>query len=206
MGPTNPRYGLIGLAASVLALNTIAFAAPNLRSSFPGRRVGGGTRGECTARIVAHLVPVSNVFGMATSGELALVQGPTANPVELTTRFKPQGGGAAVTRTIPASSAGFILIRGRSITAPTVWETSFDCASGGATQTDPLAFVATVSPPAVSLLLPQQETADAATQVALTSLSQRCGSTVPTASTLARFGLADLVTPQWPETLPVQCL
>ena len=202
----NQRHVLIVCCVPLMVASTISWAAANPRNTFPGRRVGGGTRGECTSRIVAHLVPVSNVFGMSTSGDLALVQGPTANPVALTTRFKPEAGGAAVSRTIPASSAGFTVIRGRSITAPTVWESSFDCAGGGATQADPLSFVSTVSPPAVSLLVPEQETADSATQVALTSLSQHCGSTVPTASTLASFGLADLITPQWPENLPVRCL
>ena len=34
----------------------------NIGLAFPGRRVGGGTRGECSARKIMHLVPESNII------------------------------------------------------------------------------------------------------------------------------------------------
>jgi hypothetical protein len=36
-------------------------------------------------------------------------------------------------------------------------------------------------------------------------LRQSCGATVPAAETLAQFGLADVVTAEWPQQLPVRC-
>ena len=195
-----------GLGVALGGLPLGASAQDNLRSSFPGRRVGGGTRGECSARILAHLVPDSSVFSPGNTSDLALVQGPTANPVSLTMTFKPESGGAPVNRTLSASPAALILVRGSAITAPTVWESGFDCAAGdtGAID-DPLAFVETASPPAVSLLVPTPDPSDAPIQKAIQSLSQSCGATVPAAATLAQFGLADVVTAEWPQQLPVRC-
>ena len=192
----------MSLAVSPLA----GLAQANLRNSFPGRRVGGGTRGECSARTLVHLVPDSSVFAPGSSGDLAHVQGPTANPVSLTMTFKPEAGGTSSSQMLPATSAGVTLVSRATISAPIIWESGLDCASAdAAASADPLSFVETASPPAVSLLLPTGEAGDVQVQKALQSLRQSCGATVPAAETLAQFGLADLVTAEWPQQLPVRC-
>ena len=194
----------ISVWASLSPLAGLAQA--DLRSSFPGRRVGGGTRGECSARTLVHLVPDSSVFAPGASGDLALVQGPTANPVSLTMTFKPEAGGVSTSQTLPASPAGVTLLRRSAIGAPTIWESGFDCASGdAAASADPLSFIETASPPAVSLLLSTPEASDTHVQKSLQALRQSCGGTVPAVETLAQFGLADVVTAEWPQQLPVRC-
>ena len=195
-----------GFGLTVGSIPSPAFAQANLRNSFPGRRVGGGTRGECSARTLVHLVPDSSFFAPGASGDLALGQGPTANPVSLTMTFKPEAGGASTSQTLPASSAGVTLISRSAIGAPTIWESGFDCASGdAAASADPLSFIETVSPPAVSLLLSTPEASDTQAQKSLKALRQSCGGLVPAAETLAQFGLADVVTAEWPQQLPVRC-
>ena len=196
----------LGLCMSLAVSPLPGLAQANLRNSFPGRRIGGGTRGECSARTLVHLVPDNSVFAPGSSGDLALVQGPTANPVSLTMTFKPQAGGQSSSQTLPASSAGVTLVRRGSISAPTIWESGFDCASAdAAANADPLSFIETASPPAVSLLLPTPEAGDVQVQKALQSLRKSCGATVPAAETLAQFRLADVVTSEWPQQLPVRC-
>ena len=196
----------LGLCVSLAVSPLAGLAQANLRNSFPGRRVGGGTRGECSARTLVHLVPDSSVFAPGSAGDLALVQGPTANPVSLTMTFKPEAGGVSSSQTLPASSAGVTLVRRTTISAPTIWESGFDCASGDAVASaDPLSFIETASPPAVSLLLSTAEASDTQVQKSLQTLRQSCGATVPAAETLAQFGLADVVTAEWPQQLPVRC-
>ena len=196
----------LGLVMSFAVSPLPGLAQANLRNSFPGRRIGGGTRGECSARTLVHLVPDSSVFAPGASGDLALVQGPTANPVSLTMTFKPEAGGASTSQTLPASSAGVTLVRRSAVSAPTIWESGFDCASGdAAASADPLSFIETASPPAVSLLLSTPEASDTQVQKSLQTLRQSCGGTVPAAETLAQFGLADVVTAEWPQQLPVRC-
>ncbi len=69
------------LAVAVLSFEaTASLAQTNLRSTFPGRRIGGGTRGECTARVLAHLVPRDSVFAPGPALSVALLEGPTPTP------------------------------------------------------------------------------------------------------------------------------
>lgn len=205
MAFNSSRIAVICLGALIAPIFSISQVEADPRSTFPGRRVGGGTRGECTARVLAHLVPPNSVFGLSAAGDIAMVHGPTANPVSLTLSLKPEAGGTGFSRSIPAAPAGITLMRVEPIAVPMVWESGFDCSSGSGAAADPLAFITTAAPPAVSLLLPSQEAADAAVQQALQALRRRCGSTVPTEATLTSFGLADLVTAQWPPQLPVRC-
>jgi hypothetical protein len=198
---------MTGFGLMVGSLPSPVFAQANLRSTFPGRRVGGGTRGECSARILAHLVPTNSVYSPGASGDLGLVQGPTANPVGLTMTFRPNvGEGVESSRALDASQVGLILVRRVGVGVPTIWESSFDCdADDQLSIADPLSFVESVSPPAISLLLPQSEPSDVSAQNALEDLRKNCGATVPAVATLAQFGLADLLTKDWPNQLPVRC-
>lgn len=180
-------------------------AQANLRSSFPGRRVGGGTRGECSARKLVHLVPESSVYAPGSSGLIGLLQGPSTSPVSLKVSFKPENGSKETTRTLPATPASVVLIAATPL-SPTVWESSFNCTSGEAGNgSDPMAFVQATSPPALSLLVLDVEPSDQPIQSALNTLQAQCGATVSTAQTMAKFGLSDLITDEWPKQLPVQC-
>ena len=200
LATTTAALVLLGFAGAVV------HAQANPRSTFPGRRVGGGTRGECSARTLVHLVPESSVFAPGASGTLGVVQGPTANPVSLSLSFKPEDGGAESKRTLSASPASLTLINSAGPSGPTVWESSFNCQAGGSGDgLDPLAFVQSSSPPALSLLVPDAEPSDQPVQAALKSLRAQCGGSVPSTQALAQFGLADLVTEDWPEQLPVRC-
>ena len=201
--------GLVILAGALLHLGTVprqARAQSNPRSTFPGRRVGGGTRGECSSRIVLHLVPESSVYAPATSADLAVVLGPAAQPAPLKLTFRAKTGELS-TRTLPPSSAGLTLLRIPPLRTVTEWESSYVCKSGGdvGASADPLNFIETSFPPALSLLLPSATASDSTVQTILRGLRASCGGSVPTLSTLAGFGLDDLVTEDWPVSLPVRC-
>ncbi|MCT0223676.1 hypothetical protein [Synechococcus sp. CS-1328] len=205
---------LLLLAASLLPE---VLAQSTLRSTFPGRRVGGGTRGECSARLVANLVPSTSVFAPGSSLQIGLLEGPTANPRPLRLSFRPlnSSGSADAARSsgsqrlLPASPAGVTLLALPALKVPTVWESAYQCEEGSAAPADdPLAFVQSESPPAVSLLVADNDSTpeDKPLQSALQQLRKSCGSTVPRAQVAKAFGLADVVTGEWPAQLPVRCL
>lgn len=187
----------------------VADAQASSRSTFPGRRVGGGTRGECTSRTLAHLVPTQSVYSPGNSQTLGLLVGPTKAPVSLTLLFKPESnakGGLSSRQTLPPTHAGVILVNVIPIKGPTIWESNFNCDSDtGSASSDPLAFVKSSSPPALSLLLPESSSEDQDVQSLLRRLRQRCGFTVPTVETLTQFELSDLITDSWPSELTVHC-
>jgi hypothetical protein len=150
----------------------------------------------------------SSVFSPGETGGLGLVQGPTAQPLPLQVSFRSQSEKSAArptVRTISAAPAAVVLFQNQAA-GPTIWESAFDCtATDGPALEDPLAFVQTASPPALSLLMSEAEDGDVRMQEGLAELRRQCGSDVPTQLTMARFGLADLVTPEWPSRLPVRC-
>ena len=218
-----PLLMAVGLLGPGLLPST-ARAQPDLRSTFPGRRVGGGTRGECNARLIVHLVPPSSVYAPGTPPLLGLLEGPTAQPRPLELRFRPESqpqsarGTAFSERLLPASGPALVLFTGPAAARPTVWESSYRCedASGGgspgdggtgdgSSNGDPLQFVASTSPPALSLLVADATPADTALQARLRQLRARCGGSISRPELAAAFGLGDLLDGAWPDQLPVRC-
>ena len=208
MGRVSVRSTFIPAVLAVVAcsgLGMMSDANANPRSTFPGCRVGGGCRGECSARTLVHLVPETSVFAPGASGLLGLIQGPSDSPVSLQVSLKPEDGSAESTRTLSAGPTSIVLFDVQ-ISRPTVWESSFNCVSGeDVDHSDPMAFVQSTSPPALSLLVLDVESNDQSVQSLLNDLRAKCGTSVSTAETLAHFGLSDLVTDDWLQQLPVRC-
>lgn len=209
-----PALALAVLCGGLCLEALPSLAQSNMRSVFPGRRIGGGTRGECTARTLAHLVPINSVFAPGSSRLVGLLEGPTANPSPLVLEFRPYDGGSGRTqptitgrRELPASPAGVTLFTLGSLDTAMVWESSYRCDGGvKPNPADPLQFVEAVSPPAISLLVGDATPADRAVQASLSRLKASCGQQVPRADVATAFGLDDVVTSDWPARLPVRCL
>lgn len=209
----HPDHRLLGfLAVAVLSFEaSSALAQANQRSAFPGRRIGGGTRGECSSRVLAHLVPGDSVFAPGSALTVALLEGPTANPRPLQVQFRPQGpggtaAGPAMKRELPPAPTGVTLLSLGSLKGSQVWESSFRCAEASEMpSSDPLSFVETVSPPALSLLVSDVTVKDRSFQAGLQKLKRLCGSQVAKAELAMTFGLEDVIGPNWPEQLPVRC-
>lgn len=206
------RIAPLLLGLTVLVQASAALAQPNLRSTFPGRRVGGGTRGECTARVLAHLVPGSSVYAPGAAGVIGVLEGPTANPrpLALSIRQVNASGSADAARNLqlqkelPASTAGVTLLS-LVLKGASVWESSYRCDEGSPDPSDPLGMVTSVAPPAVSLLLADVTPADAALQARLKQLRALCGKTVARDQLAADFDLRDVISADWPAQLPVRC-
>lgn len=184
---------------------------------FPLRREGGGTRGACAARLVAHLVPPDGHFDPGAGGILAVMEGEA--PRE-SLESKPNAKGMA---TQPPSAAPLVLrwpagewigparpvaslrlLRLAGVAPVGEWF-SFPACEGSA---DPLA------PPPSSELRPSPSgptpaavaarAADSRSRAALAELWRHCGGQVASQPLLAFWGFADLAD-QLPATLPVVC-
>lgn len=216
----NPRrrqrfLGALALASAlILGCPTVLEAQSNLRSSFPGRRIGGGTRGECSARFLANLVPASSVFAPGSSQLIGVLEGPTASPHPLQISFAPyrpdqpplSSGPGVSERLLPPAPASLSLILAPGLKEPTRWESTYRCPDGGGSGAGELDFVQSASPPAVSLLVPQADPSDLPFQAALKRLRQACGKSLPLTEIAAALNLADALGPDWPAQLPIRCL
>lgn len=165
--------------------------SPDRSRRFPLRREGGGTRGACASRLVAHLVPLEGRLDPGPLPILGVIEGESPEPAPLVLRWS---GGERIE---PARrGASLRLLRLGAPVAPGLWE-SFPACEGSA---EP------VAPPARSLLGPTPGTAaaDGAAREALGALWRRCGERVATAAVLVSWNYPHLAD-RLPTTLPVVC-
>ena len=189
--------------------------ADSLRGSFPGNRVGGGTRGECSARLIVHLVPESGRYDPSSAGSnlIGLLQGPSLNPTPLVITFRPfqaslqidQASQSLSTLRVKASKASLVLLDPGFDDKSMIWESAYECDQNG--DSGEFDFITSSSPPALSLLTKTSElrTGTLKTAELLKSWKSLCGNTIATNSVLNQFGLDDLLNQQWPNQLPVFC-
>ena len=204
------------LSAASLCLTTLLVSLPELqaapRNAFPGRRVGGGTRGECAARSIVHLVPSSSVFAPGDASVIALLEGPSSNPqpLEVVLRVASADGrsdaGAApmVQRVLPAATNRLVLLSLPSSQQALRWESSDRCGLGGG---DEFGFITASAPPALSLLLPGSgDREDQNLQQLLANLQDSCGGTAALQPLKTALQLGDeVINDSWPEHVTVQC-
>ena len=197
------------LAWLLITAPVASLAQSNLRNTFPGNRMGGGTRGECSARLVAHLVPANSVYAPGASGMIGILEGPTANPrpLQVVVKTDVQSSANAIQRDLPASGPGVTLLTIGAVQGAKLWESAYRCdqsqASGSGLGLD---FVDSASPPAKSMLVADVQSSDQRVAASLQILKTSCGKAVPTATVAKAFGLEDAITAAWPQQLPVRCL
>ena len=190
------KHLFFALCATAL-LPSLGFAqTTDTRSQFPGRRIGGGTRGECTSRLVAHLVPPANIQEVAKGKpvRIALLEGPAAQTYPLLINLQ-----GLRSYQLEPMVAGVRLLTLPAIKTETRWESSFLCPGAVGVAGDPLGFITTASPPALSLIRPGQ-----GAESLLNRLGASCGSSIPTA-VISKFLGDDPLPGNWPEQLPVRC-
>jgi hypothetical protein len=106
-----------------------------IRNSFPGRRIGGGTRGECWTRLFAHLVPANSVYTPGSPPLIAVLEGPakTPRPVIIELRSVRANGlpdpnaKPVFQRTLLPEKEGVRLILLDKLTKPVSWTSSYSC-------------------------------------------------------------------------------
>jgi hypothetical protein len=197
------------LALLMISVPGASLAQSNLRNAFPGSRMGGGTRGECSARLVAHLVPANSVYAPGASGIIGILEGPTANPrpLQVVVKTEVQPSGNAFQRDLPATGPGVTLLTIGAVQGAKLWESAYRCdqsqVSGSGLGLD---FVESASPPAMSRLVSDVQSSDQRVAASLQILKTSCGKAVPTATVAKAFELEDAITAEWPQQLPVRCL
>jgi hypothetical protein len=109
-------------------------------------------------------------------------------------------------RVLPASPVSVTVLSLGPIQRPTVWESGFVCDQGAAGSADPLSFVETAAPPAVSLLLKDSTPADGPLQAKIKQIKSQCGSSLSRAEVAKAFDLEDVIDASWPAQIPVRCV
>ena len=203
-------FCFISISLSPLTVRIFASDVNDLRSQFPGRRVGGGTRGECSARYLAHIVNPDSIFSPGKSGLLAILQGPSTNPKDLITKFgiynlnKDTEHISEIRLNHPKPS--LFIIPSPKINSPISWSSSYDCQTIPTEDVGILNFIDDTSPPALSLLLNEPNDENLTLQNNIVKFSSSCSSTVKTDDVITAFSLQNTINKDdWPLTLDVKC-
>ena len=215
--PTRTLSGLVCLAiclhAAASLISVRGVYAQSIRSSFPGRRVGGGTRGECASRVVAHLVPPDSIY--SPGGErlslVGIIQAPSKSPSPLDISFRKLSSSGSASSTapniskikLPPANASVVLLSIPRIESPLIWESSYDCVQNDAA--GEFGFVSAGSPPAVSMLTVHPSALDLSIRSALIKLRQSCGQDASVTDLLRELSLDDQLSSLIPDVLPVLC-
>ena len=201
---------LLGLLSVGVWTSAAVQAAP--RNSFPGRRIGGGTRGECAARPIVHLVPASSVYAPGPKALIGWLEGPSLDPqpVEVTLHALAADGRVdpvappVLSKQVTAAANRLVLLSVPSGPRPLLWESSYRC--GPHKGEDEFGFISTSAPPARSRLVQQGGQDDQQLQQLLASLKASCGATSHLAPLKAALQLGDdLIDDSWPESVTVEC-
>ena len=214
------RHSCLGFSCLTLSLAglapTPAYAQLDIgiRNSFPGRRIGGGTRGECWSRLFTHLVPANSVHTLGTPPLIAVLEGPAKTPRPLVIELRavlanglPDPNGKLIyKRTLLPEPVGITVIMLAKLTQPASWTSAYFCPDSPAPSDEPLFFVTNGEPPPLTLLLlsnPSPE--DRKYWESLLLFYKACGKTFPRQEVKRLFSFSDLVSDDWPENLPVRC-
>ena len=209
----NGFFVIVLLQAFTLLLPSIG-QAQSSRSTFPGRRVGGGTRGECASRLIIHLVPKSSQYSVSSNGQdlIGLVQGPSAQPTGLKLTFRPlasngneeQSQKKNIAYSLEPNDASVVLFSPKlNKDQSFIWESSFNCRQPSIS--GEFDFVTAGSPPALSLLTTESDELNHDVSRTLKEWKNLCGGSIATLDVLKKFEILDLLSNDWPVRLPIYC-
>jgi len=181
----------------------------NLRNSFPGRRVGGGTRAICDSSAIVHLVPSNNVFSPGHSRRLALLKRKTIHSFLSISKFrkyttKGMTGEILMKKTLNGPS-GIYLIQAPYFKNHLIWESSLICPNSNENDTGLFGYDHSLPPPARTLLLREATNDDMYLADNIKWLTQFCNSSVDIKDFSRRFPLDDLSDSMIGSKLIVHC-
>ena len=188
----------------------------NIGSAFPGRRLGGGTRGECSARKIMHLVPDNNILFHNSEGQIALIIGPSSSPKDVKIAFKPysspdgnfNGPSPEIDELfISNSSEKIILLNIPKKKFPFTWESAFECSDDNEESFDGFGFdfIQDNSPPAISLIAPESLQKKNNSEDKILWLSKYCGKNISQNELNKKFKINELFDENWVEEISVDC-
>ena len=188
----------------------------NIGSAFPGRRLGGGTRGECSARKIMHLVPDNNILFHNSDGQIALIIGPSSSPKDVKIAFKPysspdgnfNGPSPEIDELfISNSSEKIILLNIPKKKFPFTWESAFECSDDNEESFDGFGFdfIQDYSPPAISLIAPESLQKKNNSEDKILWLSKYCGKNISQNELNKKFQINELFDENWSEEIYVDC-
>ncbi len=145
------------------------------RSTFPTSRMGGGTRGECSSRLIIHIVPMANKYSPDKNGLLAIYLGKTKEAKPLTVEMINKSR-AKQKLIFEPTEESLLIFKTQSIANNTLWKSYFNCAENQSENM--LNFISNVSNPVTTLISSESNLENKKYQTFINRAFNNCGTTI----------------------------
>ena len=151
-------------------------------------------------------------FLLGSSSLIAVLEGPSANPMPLEVILRPASDDGLATpgvspllqRSLGAAVNRLVILRVPAASGPLLWESSYQC--GQDEGADEFGFITASAPPALTLLLPGADSEAESFQQQLVSFQAACGNSTAVAPLRQAFDFGDeVIDESWPQDVTVQC-
>ncbi len=178
----------------------------DINDAFPGRRVGGGTRGECSARFLVNLVNKDNALHIKNFEPIAFLVGKSSNSNAIDVTFRNVKNSTVNNINIPSTDSEIILLKSPDIRVDYLLEAKPLC-NEVFLDSDPFSIASSVNPPTRSHLIIKNRPKDREIKQALTLMENLCNSTIKTNRIISIWDLDSRLVEKYklPSNLPVKC-
>ena len=169
------KTNLFSLLYLLIILVSPRIALANDRSTFPNSRMGGGTRGQCSSRLIIHIVPLANKYSPDNNRLLAIYLGKSKETKPLTVEIINDSHTEEKLIFDP-SGESFLIFKTQTIANNTFWKSYFNCSEN---QSDNMInFISNNSNPVSTLILSKNNLENKKYQTFINKAYKQCGTTI----------------------------
>ena len=178
----------------------------NINNAFPGRRVGGGTRGECSSRLLINLVNKDNALYINKLDPIAILAGKTKTSEAIRISLINDNRKVLSSINIPSETSELIIIKSLPIGIDQILEAKPIC-KNDTDNSDPFTIVSSVFPPTKSHLLKNKRNKDKEIKSYLSTMLNKCNTQVEVNQIINMWGLEKGLAEKYnlPENIPIKC-
>ena len=178
----------------------------NINNAFPGRRVGGGTRGECSSRLLINLVNKDNALYLNKLDPIAILAGKTKTSEAIRISLINDNRKVLSSINIPSETSELIIIKSLPIGIDQILEAKPIC-KNDTDNSDPFTIVSSVFPPTKSHLLKNKRNKDKEIKSYLSTMLNKCNTQVEVNQIINMWGLEKGLAEKYnlPENIPIKC-
>ena len=178
----------------------------NINNAFPGRRVGGGTRGECSSRLLINLVNKDNALYLNNLDPIAILAGKSKTSESIRISLINDNRKVLNSINIPSETSELIIIKSLPIGIDQILEAKPIC-KNDTDNYDPFTIVSSVFPPTKSYLLKNKRNKDKEIKSYLSTMLNKCNTQVGVNQIINMWELEKGLAEKYnlPENIPIKC-
>ena len=198
----NIKTNLFLLFSLLIILVSPRIAISSNRRTFPTSRIGGGTRGECSSRLIIHIVPLANKYSPDKNRLLAIYIGKTKEAKPLTIEMINKSH-IEQKLIFEPSDESLLIFKTQTIENNTLWKSYFNC---GENKSENLFnFISNNSNPVTTLISSESNLENKKFQTFINRSFNKCGTYITNEEIINITSLNEEISNNLSENIPIIC-